>query len=103
MRASPVLRAWITANYWASSSVDPPSSLVKSNDCPGFRVSGIPARTLRLKLNPLLVVYTRGFITAVEVWESSTTISQIDGSVYALFSITLIELAKKKVGALPGT
>ena len=31
MRASPVLRACMTANCWAWSSVEPPSSLVKSN------------------------------------------------------------------------
>ena len=75
MRASPVLRAWMTANCWASSSVDPPSSLVKSNACPGFRVSGTPARMSRLKLNPLLVAYARGFMTAAEVCESGATIS----------------------------
>jgi hypothetical protein len=75
MRASPVLRAWMTANCWASSSVDPPSSLVKSSDCLGFRVSGTLTRTSRLKLNPLLVAYARGFITVAEVCESSATIS----------------------------
>jgi hypothetical protein len=56
-------------------SVEPLSSLVKSNACLGFRVRGTPARTSRLKLNPLLVAYARGFITAVEVCESSATIS----------------------------
>jgi hypothetical protein len=75
MRASPILRAWITVNCWALSSVDSPSSLVKSNAYPGFRISSMPARTLRLKLNPLLVTYTRGFIIVVEACESSTTIS----------------------------
>jgi hypothetical protein len=65
----------MTANCWALLSVDPPSSLVKSNDCLGFRVSGTLARTLRLKLNPLLVVYARGFMTVVEVCKSSATIS----------------------------
>jgi hypothetical protein len=65
----------MTANYGASSSVDPPSSLVKSNAYPGFRVSGTPARTSRLKPNPLLVAYTRGFTTVAEAYGSSTTIS----------------------------
>jgi len=53
----------------------PLSSLVKLNNCLGFRVSGTLARTLRLKLNPLLVAYARGFMTAAEVCESGATIS----------------------------
>lgn len=51
------------------------SSLVKSNNYPGFKVSSTPARILRLKLNPFLVMYTRGFIIVIEVCESSTIIS----------------------------
>jgi hypothetical protein len=96
----------MTANCWASSSVDPPSSLVKSNECLGFRVSGTAAITSRLKLNPLLVAYAGGFITAVEVCESGAKIPANGRLSFQLIfckTVTLAELAEKKVGAPPGT
>jgi hypothetical protein len=48
---------------------------MKLNNCLSFKVSSMLIRTLKLKLNPLLVAYTKGFVTTVEVCKFSATIS----------------------------
>ena len=55
-------------------SVDPLFSLMKSNAYLSFSVSNTLMKTLKLKLNPLLVIYIKGFITAVEAYESNAII-----------------------------
>jgi hypothetical protein len=48
---------------------------VKLNNCLGVKVSNILTRILRLKLNPLLVAYARGFITVLEAFKFGAIIS----------------------------
>jgi hypothetical protein len=48
---------------------------MKSNACLSFKVNSTLARTLKLKLNPLLIAYTKGFIIVIKVYKSSAIIS----------------------------